>query len=156
MTCVHYIYPLFKELSFNLNKEMHPHNIAPFLSSYSFLLACLVEVSRVSTADPISLVMKRSFFRSSTTSRQLNLSGKLLEAPHGLVKKGGHPDFIHYELQSVRLISEVLKTSYNEPFHFCLKQVGDANLCLLSMFQSNTNCLNAFESLEITRKIHDF
>lgn len=30
------------------------------------LLACLVEVSRVSTADPISLVMKRSLFRSST------------------------------------------------------------------------------------------
>jgi hypothetical protein len=30
------------------------------------LLACLVEVSRVSTADSISLVMKRSLFRSST------------------------------------------------------------------------------------------
>lgn len=46
----------------------------------------------MSTADPISLVMKRSLFRSSTkirkvSSRQLNLSGKLLGAPHGL--KGG-------------------------------------------------------------------
>lgn len=40
---------LFKELDFNLNKEM---SCCPLT-----LLACLVGVSRVSTADPISLFL---------------------------------------------------------------------------------------------------
>jgi hypothetical protein len=69
----------------------------------------------VSTVDPISLVMKRisDLPLRKVSSRQLNLSGKLLGAPHGLEK--GRDLFyssgvIHYELKSVRLISEVLKT----------------------------------------------
>ena len=56
------------------------------------------------------------------SSRQPNLPGKLLGAPHGLVKGRGYFLFIwgfisfiiHYELKSVRLISEVLKTSYKK------------------------------------------
>lgn len=42
----------------------------------------------MSTADPISLVMKRisDLPLRKVSSRQLNLSGKLLGAPHGFVK----------------------------------------------------------------------
>ena len=42
----------------------------------------------MSTVDPISLVMKRisDLPLRKVSSRQLNLSGKLLGAPHGLEK----------------------------------------------------------------------
>jgi len=62
----------------------------------------------VSTADPISLVMKRisDLPLRKVSSRQLNLPGKLVGAPHGLVsnREGRislHPGvhFIHYELK---------------------------------------------------------
>ena len=48
----------------------------------------------MSTADPISLVMKiiSDLPLRKVSSRQLNLLGKLLGAPHGLVK--GRGDFL--------------------------------------------------------------
>ena len=48
----------------------------------------------MSTAEPISLVMKRisDLPLRKVSSRQLNLPGKLLGAPHGLVK--GRGDFL--------------------------------------------------------------
>ena len=58
----------------------------------------------MSTADPISLVMKRisDLPLRKVSSRQLNLSGKLLGAPHGLVKGEGslHPGFISFIMNS--------------------------------------------------------
>lgn len=50
----------------------------------------------MSTADPISLVMKiiSDLPLRKVSSRQLNLSGKLLGAPHGLVKGRGDLFFI--------------------------------------------------------------
>lgn len=65
----------------------------------------------MSTADPISLVMKRI---SDLPLRKVS-SRPGLGAPTAweiFSSSGVH--FIHYELKSVRLISEVLKTSYNE------------------------------------------
>ena len=73
----------------------------------------------MSTADPISLVMKiiSDLPLRKVSSRQLNLPGKLLRGSPWFSKKEGRfylGHFIHYELKSVRPISEVLKTSYNE------------------------------------------
>lgn len=116
LACVHYTYPL----PFFTLFQSQQRNESITLCSYSF---SLVGLSRVSTADLISLVMKISLFRSSrkVLSRQLNLRGKLLGTPHGLVKKGEgrfdlHPGvhLMNFEKKSGRLISEVFKTSYNE------------------------------------------
>lgn len=53
------------------------------------LLACLVEVSRVSTADRIVMKIISDLPLRKVSSRQLNLPGKLVGAPHGLVRGRG-------------------------------------------------------------------
>ena len=134
------------------------------LSSYSFSLPCGGLSGVYGGSDQSREEVFSDLPLRKVSSRQRNLPGKLVGAPHGLViGRGeclfirGFISFIMNSKKSVRLISEVLKTSYNEwsaiPFVLSASRRRES---MVSMFQSGTNCLDAFESLEITLRKNSF
>lgn len=112
-----YLHP-FERTGFQSQQRNAPHNsllVVLNLFEPAFLrsLGCLWQTRSVS--------WWRDWFSDlphwKVSSRQLNLPGKQLWGSPWFsgrfcLHPGGH--FIHYELKSVSLISEVWKTSYNE------------------------------------------